>query len=381
MQDAKRFRALDSFRGLFALSVVVYHMDIVGSFTELAFFRNSDLFVEFFFVLSGFVLAHAYGNKPGINFRRFFISRTFRLLPLHWLMLAVFIGLEIGKSMAYSQGITFNYAPFTGAAAPVEIIPNLLLLQSWTNATDALSFNYPAWSISVEYYMYMIFMVVLATGLKSRLWLWAAIAASAWVALYVGGGFFTQSSLRGLSCFFAGALAYFAYVKINQRVSPRFKVFTFLEVVSLFAVMALLACDLPNKVMLASALFCGVVVVYAFDAGAVSKALSGRLFELLGRISYSIYLTHAAVWFCAISLFMVAQKVFGISVAPMIDGKRYVDVGSMVLNNALGVAVLLIVIAISVVTYKYVEVKGQALGARIINRGMVFARPSVLDRT
>ncbi len=47
----KRFEVLDSFRGLSAIFVVIFHMHYAGSITELSFFRGSSLFVEFFFVL------------------------------------------------------------------------------------------------------------------------------------------------------------------------------------------------------------------------------------------------------------------------------------------------------------------------------------------
>lgn len=96
----RRFLVLDSFRGLSALCVVVFHLHIVGSFAEIDFFRGSSLFIEFFFVLSGFVLTHGYAFKNNISFRQFAIMRTFRLFPLHIFMLMVFIIFEFGKLIA-----------------------------------------------------------------------------------------------------------------------------------------------------------------------------------------------------------------------------------------------------------------------------------------
>ncbi|MNH03901.1 Acyltransferase family protein [compost metagenome] len=175
MSAEKRFHSLDSFRGLFAVAVVLYHLRVSGSFTEWAFFRHSEVFVAFFFVLSGFVLTHAYGNKAHLNFRKFFISRTFRLLPLHLFMLGVFILLECGRYIAYHKGMAFNNAPFSEKFAPGEILPNALLLQSWTHLTNPLSFNYPSWSISIEYYTYMLFALILSIAGGVRQWLWAVI--------------------------------------------------------------------------------------------------------------------------------------------------------------------------------------------------------------
>lgn len=64
----KRFEALDAFRGICAISVVIFHMHFIDSITELSFFRGSAIFVEFFFILSGFVLAHGYGSREGLKF-------------------------------------------------------------------------------------------------------------------------------------------------------------------------------------------------------------------------------------------------------------------------------------------------------------------------
>ncbi|WP_133153334.1 acyltransferase family protein [Vibrio breoganii] len=91
----KRSRSHPAFRGLCAVSVVIYHILIKDSFSEWSFFRNSDKFVEFFFVLSGFVLAHGYGFRKGVRFVSFMKGRIIRLYPLHLCMLIVFIILEV----------------------------------------------------------------------------------------------------------------------------------------------------------------------------------------------------------------------------------------------------------------------------------------------
>jgi len=147
----QRFEVLDSFRGLCAISVVIFHMHLVGSLTEWDFFRGSSEFVDFFFVLSGFVLAHGYGFKENISFNRFVKARFFRLFPLHIFMLIIFVFIECGKFCAYKfGGFSFKYIPFTGIGAIGELIPNLLLIQSWTPFTEHVAFNSPSWSISIE---------------------------------------------------------------------------------------------------------------------------------------------------------------------------------------------------------------------------------------
>jgi len=60
----KRFEVLDSFRGIAALCIILLHLHLhSNSIVEYNFFRNSAIFVEFFFILSGFVLSHGYLNK------------------------------------------------------------------------------------------------------------------------------------------------------------------------------------------------------------------------------------------------------------------------------------------------------------------------------
>lgn len=371
MRAEKRFYSLDSFRGLMAIAVMIYHLRVSDSFTEWLLFRHAEVFVSFFFVLSGFVLTHAYGNTASYNFRRFFITRTFRLLPLHLFMLCVFILLECGRYIAYQKGMAFNNAPFSGKFAPAEILPNALLLQSWTHLTNPLSFNYPAWSISIEYYTYMIFALILSVAFGLRAWVWATVVVVALALLYAGNTFFTLESLRGLAYFFTGCLAYGVYLRLPR---PTGAVLTLLEVSAVAVALVFVVNDFATKQLLASPLFGVIVVIFAFDGGAVSRLLAGRGFAFLGKLSYSIYLTHAAVLFCLVSAFMVAQKVSGIEIAPMFDGIRYLNLGHPVLNNLVALLAAGSVVLVSAFTYRYVEMPGQALG-RALSRKPAHSSP------
>lgn len=362
MRAEKRFDSLDSFRGLMAVSVMLYHLRVSDSFTEWMFFRHADVFVSFFFVLSGFVLTHAYGSSVQFNFRKFFITRTFRLLPLHLFMLGVFILLECGRYMAVQKGMEFNNVPFTGKFAPAEMLPNALLLQSWTYLTNPLSFNYPSWSISIEYYTYMIFALILSLAFGFRTWVWATMVVVALALIYAGNTFFTIESLRGLAYFFTGCLSYAMYLKLSHPGRAKTWLLTALEVLAVAAALVFVVNDFAAKSLVASPLFAVIVLIFAFDGGAVSRLLAGRVFGFLGKLSYSIYLTHAAILFCVVSAFMVAAKLLGVDIAPMIDGTRYLDTGNVLFNNVIALLVVGLVVLVSMFTYRYVEMTGQALG-------------------
>lgn len=368
MASGQRFHALDSLRGICALAVVLYHLHVVGSLTELAFFRNADLFVDFFFVLSGFVITHAYGGRRDLDLRRFFILRTFRLAPLHVCLLGVFIVFEFVKWGAAQQGVNFNKEPFTGMYAPSQIVPNLLLIQAWTPWTENMSFNYPSWSISIEYYMYLIFAAVVLCCSSRRVLVWAGIVVGAAALLYSEAGPLTALAYKGLACFFAGALCHKAFEALHQRVRPGFGVASLLETLAGCLIVWTLSSDWTQKTVLASGLFCLTVMLYAFDAGAVSRLLKTRVFEVLGRLSYSIYLTHVIILSVLILLFMVLEKKTGLTLAPVFGDFRYIDSGNRVLNNLIVVLVLLAVIGISFITYHAIEVNGQKLGRRLLGQ-------------
>lgn len=366
MQDAKRFEVLDSFRGLCALFVVVFHLRLLNSFTEWEFFRSAELFVEFFFILSGFVLCHRYGSRRTIDFRNFVISRTFRLLPLHWCMLGVFVVIETGKFAAWSGGISFNHEPFAGPTDPRELIPNVLLLQSWWDGFDEMSFNYPSWSISVEYYLYMIFAALILLPSKQRVVAWALIAAGSYAMLFQQSSIIPETAAKGLACFFAGALCQILYRKLSTIATPHKTVMTLLEGLMLLAVVSAVLVNGVHQGLVASGVFCLAVIVFARESGHISTVLAHKAFGLLGKLSYSIYLTHAAVLSCLTAALLIAGKLLDSDFSVVLGGNRLLDLGHSLTNNVAGVGVLVFVVVLSGVTYRYIEVPGQALGKRLL---------------
>src|SRR6185369_7058906 len=87
MGYATRIPCLDGLRGLAALAVVLFHFNIFFlPQARLPFVGHAYLAVDFFFILSGFVMAHVYGHLLASNWRvhalQFGRARFARLYPL-----------------------------------------------------------------------------------------------------------------------------------------------------------------------------------------------------------------------------------------------------------------------------------------------------------
>ncbi|KXJ32791.1 MULTISPECIES: acyltransferase [Pseudomonas] len=375
----ERFVALDSFRGLLAVAVVLFHTYVAQAASENPLIANAYLFVEFFFVLSGFVLMHTYENRLRTldDYRDFAISRSARILPLHLAMLGLYVLLESGRLLAEKLGIGFNDPAFSGATAPEQFLPNLLLLQSWLGEAITGSFNYPSWSISIEYYLYLVFGLLVLKGQGHQRQWFLAIALLAFVQLLFPILPLKTEIFRGLSCFFAGACTYRLYVWIKQHNQGQFGG-TLLELACLIAGVAVMTSDLPvpKKGVLATLVFCVTILTFAFERGLVSSVLHQGFFVRLGVLSYSIYLCHAAVIFVFKSAFIVLGKLLHHDltvVAPSHDVPvpfmiRYIATGSPVLDNLVVLLELGVVFAFACLTHRYIEIPGMALGKRLVRR-------------
>lgn len=177
MQTARiATRHLDGLRIVAAGAVVILHYadytkaDAVGRFVH-DHSQHLNLFVDLFFVISGFVIASQYlgkvGDFPSIN--RFMWRRLARIYPLHLLTLAFYLALLA----AAHAGFTTSGNP---ARYPLSDLPaQLLLLHALIG--ERLTFNFPSWSLSAEMFCYAIFPFVAAIAIRRRAILPALVAA------------------------------------------------------------------------------------------------------------------------------------------------------------------------------------------------------------
>lgn len=296
-----RLTALDAQRGLCALFVALLHAQGVSHVSESPFIQGSWLFVDFFFVLSGFVIALAYLDRiiGAASFVVFVLRRVGRLWPVHAFMLLLFVASELVKATMHGAGAQVHALPFSGINSAAAIVGNLLLVHS-LGFFDRPTWNGPSWSISVEFYTYMVFA---ALCLVARRWIVGASVAVICVAVLVlclaGTSYLDVAMPLGLfrCCFgfFGGVLTFIAYRAMRQR-SWRLPAATLLESIALAVVglFVVVARDGGPLTMIAPAVFAAVVFVFAFEGGSWSGHLKRPLFVWLGDRSYSIYMVH---WF------------------------------------------------------------------------------------
>jgi peptidoglycan/LPS O-acetylase OafA/YrhL len=164
----QQIASLTSLRGIAALVVVMHHFcyyllpetgKILSSYSH--FFQNGYLWVDFFFILSGFIMTHVYGKYFSTavstgNYRSYLTSRFARIYPLHLFVIVMFFGLEVAKLYL------FNLPAFTGKFNLTALFASVSLLQAFDLNCPPLFWcdtywNEPAWSISIEFVIYCFF--------------------------------------------------------------------------------------------------------------------------------------------------------------------------------------------------------------------------------
>ena len=343
-------------RGLAAIIVALMHSPFL--FNERhSIIAQGSIFVDYFFVLSGFVMAHAYTHKieGGLRALEFIKLRVIRLYPLHLVLLIIWSLYVLAKAYAFF-GLGIGSNPFV-MNNWFTFLSNLLLINSM-GVNDTLSWNYPAWSISVELFTYIVFFIfVYYRRLNSTVSL-MLVSALSYTALYV----LTQEDNTLLSTYkygFVRCLGGFFLGTVTYRLSKKIKLLgarrvlaNFFELTSLSLMLVCVYLSGSSKLfqLLSFSSFAFMILVFSIQSqGILSRILEFKALLFVGKISYSIYLIHALIFALACNIYQYILKLPVVIVEPDI---RYVDVWYADIINFLCISITLI---LSSYTYKYIE--------------------------
>ena len=292
---------LETFRGIFALVIVLHHLKIESFIQRSNFITNGGLVVDFFFVLSGFVISLNYldkiNNKSDLfNFQK---KRFLRLYPLHILTLFIFIIIEFIKIFVNNfTSLQSLYEPFSGFNNYYSLVANFFLLHGWYG----WSFNLPSWSISTEFYTYLIFGLLILFFSKKSLYFIILILISIFIFVLNNQGLKILDNFiyptRCIYSFFLGALTYLIFRKYRNYSST---VFSLIFILLSFSIIHFSdQFNQNNKYVIAPLIFSFTIFfVSSLNSNLfLYKVLSNKFTVYLGSISYGIYMIHfGMVWF------------------------------------------------------------------------------------
>lgn len=313
----RQLNALTSLRFVAAMYVFAFHC--MTTFFGLD--SSSPLYlgptgVTFFFVLSGFILAHNYAGRDFRDTRvlaQYFRARIARIVPVY------IFALMAGFPFAYSTFLALEPSTFKSLFASSAVL-SPLALQAWVPGA-VCAINCPTWSISVEFFFYLVLPLVLAFVLK-RPGYWFLLAVILLIASFAMlEALWAWSGVDGTILRPGHSMAS-RLLEQFIKYFPLWRLPEFLLGLALYSLWSRNAGESFTGVMFAAA-FVAALTLYWFtdelpEAGlhnglsvvvwaplivAAANVKSGLLhnpvFVFLGRASFSLYLLHFPVLLAA----------------------------------------------------------------------------------
>lgn len=311
--DSKpHYELLDGLRGVAALLVIWYH--VFEGFATSPIdqqFNHGYLAVDFFFILSGFVIGYAYDDrwKSTMNVKDFFKRRLIRLHPM------VVLGAVLGAITFYIQGCEkWDGTQVTLSMVMVAMLLNLFLIPSIPGSApevrgngEMYPLNGPSWSLFFEYIgniLYALFIRKLSTRALTVLVVLAGIALAAFAMFNMSGNYHLGVGWTLMDYNLAGGFLRMLFsFSIGLLMSRNFKP---LHVRGAFWI-----CSLGIVVLLSvpyiggtetpwmNAAYDSVCTIFLFPMlvylGASGKATDKgtvKVCKFLGDISYPVYIIH-----------------------------------------------------------------------------------------
>lgn len=311
--DSKpHYELLDGLRGVAALLVVWYHLfEAFATSPVDQRFNHGYLAVDFFFLLSGFVIGYAYDERWGRGLRmRDFIKR--RLIRLHPM---VVLGALLGAAAFFVQGsVRWNGEPVSTGMVLAALLCGLLLIPAWPGAGhevrgngEMYPLNGPGWSLFFEYLGNLLYMLLLRRLPTRWLTLLVALTGAALATFAIGdlsgyghlgvgwtlaGSNFPGGMLRLLFAFPAGLL-------LARRFRPvRIRGAFWLCSLSLAVLLAMPYVGSEQNHLFnglydtLSTLLLFPLLLWLGASGHATDATTARICGFLGDISYPLYMVH-----------------------------------------------------------------------------------------
>jgi peptidoglycan/LPS O-acetylase OafA/YrhL len=371
---------LTPLRGIAALLTVIFHVDLMlGNggdmllkFKDSFLINRMYLMVDFFFILSGFIMCHVYGTwfAEGVSrnlFRQFTVARFARVYPLHLCTL-----LAVVLIFSVSGWVGVPESPILETENSLySFITNVLLLQSM-NLHQWFSWNHAAWSISTEWWMYMLFPFLVRPfmGLKSvgrvavvlgcfvgyvaiTLWLFQAVTITPALSFMFGNGpapanntinvAFQFGFVRCLCGFVLGMMMYAGYQE-NWGKNWLGNGYTFLVLtLGLGVCMHFAVADVFSV-----SFFPLMILSAAYGSQNLDAFLGTKPLQRLGDWSFSIYLVHQPLMF-TIGSIMVMMATPSATAGPPTKP-------DMLTGWLMCFAFIALTLVVSYLTYHFVEV-------------------------
>ena len=355
--DQRKILPLESLRGVAAIIVALLHFQPAPFLKNIPIIGNGDLMVDFFFVLTVFVIGLSYWGKiNSVNdLIRFQKKRFWRLYPLHLVTLLIFLIIEIARYLSQ-----LNIQPAFERSGLIAFISHTFLVQSFTGHISA--FNTPSWSISTEFYTYLVFALVML--IKTRLTIIIFLIGISFAFLMaitpehpLDGPHFTAFSRCAYS-FFLGVMAF------------RFSCLISAKVPTILAAVLLIASTAAICLLGKSPLEICIPILFAITITALSqidpkawlpKILSIPILVWTGTISYSIYMTHGIAWF------LVGNVMRVVSETSVVNGVRVFHLKEWEAVSLTFLSVVLMIM-IAHLSHKFIEARYRGLGSGVSQR-------------
>lgn len=289
---------LTGVRFFLALGVVLFHYQLQWTLPIEAagLLDRARLGVDVFFILSGFILTHVYLQGEGtLDYRRFLAARFARIYPAHLFILLAMLGLVLVAPL-------FGVGLESGRFNPVDFAGTLLLVQAWFPRETMALWNGPAWSLSAEWFAYLVFpaYAALALRLRARPWVLIALATLLFVALDAFyraqfGRVLPRAEdglgiLRIIPEFLYGIGLYY----LGQRWTPSPRVSIMGAFAATIALLALMQIGADDRIIVAAA---GPLILSLalLTKAPVRTFLSHPLALFAGEASFALYLVHIPI--------------------------------------------------------------------------------------